>query len=294
MLRGIAKGGLYQVQSASQFSQASTALLCQSSSNKFESMFAYFPTMSCNPSGSLNSSDTVHHLSCKKAFIARASEVNVNLLHKRLGHPAFHTLKTILKSCTIGIFNKTKVLNFCSACQFGKSHLLHFDSVATKTTEPLQLLYADLWGPSHVTSTQDYSYYLSILDDFSRFTWIFPLAAKSDALQVFQTFKSFIEKFLNRNIKTVQTNWGCEFRSFSTYIAQSGIQFRHPCPYIHHQNDRIERKHRHVVDIGLTLLAQANLPLKFWWNAFHTAVFLINRLPTPTLNNISPYQKLFA
>ena len=47
------------------------------------------------------------------------------------------------------------------------------------------------------------------------------------------------------------------------------------------------------MDIGLTLLAQASLPLKFWWNAFHTAVFLINRLPTPTLNNISPYQKIF-
>ena len=61
----------------------------------------------------------------------------------------------------------------------------------------------------------------------------------------------------------------------------------------HHQNGRIERKHRHIVDIGLTLLAQAHLPLKFWWNAFQTAVYIINRLPTPVLNNISPYQKLF-
>ena len=41
------------------------------------------------------------------------------------------------------------------------------------------------------------------------------------------------------------------------------------------------------------MLAQANLPLKLWWNAFHIAIFLINSIPTPTLNNISPYQKLF-
>ncbi|KAJ4718927.1 Retrovirus-related Pol polyprotein from transposon TNT 1-94 [Melia azedarach] len=44
--------------------------------------------------------------------------------------------------------------------------------------------------------------------------------------------------------------------------------------------------------MGLTLLAQASLPLKFWWDAFHTSVFLINRLPTPVLHRFSPYKKL--
>lgn len=71
---------------------------------------------------------------------------------------------------------------FCNACQQGKTHRLHFNSVATNTTEPLQLVYADLWDPSPINSTQEYSYYLSILFYFSCFTWIFPLAAKSDAL----------------------------------------------------------------------------------------------------------------
>lgn len=112
-------------------------------------------------------------------------------------------------------------------------------------------------------------------------------------LQVFTTFKNFIEKHLDKKIKIVQTNWGVEFRSFSTLLTLLGIHFKHPCPHIHHQNGKIERKHRHIVDIRLTLLAQSNLPLKFWWNAFYTAVFLINRLPTPVLNNVSPDYKLF-
>ena len=110
---------------------------------------------------------------------------------------------------------------------------------------------------------------------------------------MFKNFKTFIEKHLQLAIKTVQTDWGREFRSFSSLLTTSGIHFRHPCPHIHHQNGRIERKHRHIVDVGLTLLAQAHLPLKYWWNAFHTAVYLINRLPTPVLNIISPFQKLF-
>ena len=149
--------------------------------------------------------------------------------------------------------------------------------------------YADLWGPSHITFSQCYNYYLSILDYYSRFIWIFPLKAKSDSLQVFTDFKNFIEKHLVKRINTVQTDWGGEFISFSLLLTASSIHFRHPCPHIHHQNGKIERKHRHI----LTLLAQSNLPLTFWWNAFHTLVFLINKLPTPVLNNVSPYFKLF-
>lgn len=45
--------------------------------------------------------------------------------------------------------------------------------------------------------------------------------------------------------------------------------------------------------MALTLLAQAALPLKYWWDACVSSVFLINRLPTPVLNNVSPFQKLF-
>ena len=144
--------------------------------------------------------------------------VDVNLLRRRLGHSAVHVLKTVINSCNkFGSLNKIQNLEFCNACQFGKNHMLHFNFVQTKSTKPLQLLYADLWGPSHVTSTQGYAYYLSILDDFSRFTWIFSLNSNSNALTVFVKFKTFIEKHLQKNIKTVQTNWGGNSDHFLPY-----------------------------------------------------------------------------
>ena len=46
----------------------------------------------------------------------------------------------------------------------------------------------------------------------------------------------------------------------------------------------MERKHRHVVEVGLSLLAYASLPLKYWPFAFQSALYLINRLPTSELN----------
>lgn len=61
------------------------------------------------------------------------------------------------------------------------------------------------------------------------------------------------------------------------------------CPYTSQQNGRAERKHRHIAELGLTLLAQAKMPMSFWWDAFSTAVYLINRLPSTTNFNKSPY-----
>ncbi|WVZ16857.1 hypothetical protein V8G54_009839 [Vigna mungo] len=65
------------------------------------------------------------------------------------------------------------------------------------------------------------------------------------------------------------------------------------CPYTSQQNDRAERKHRHITEFCLTLLAQAKMPLHYWWEAFSTTVYLINRLPSLVTQNESPYSLLF-
>jgi hypothetical protein len=56
----------------------------------------------------------------------------------------------------------------------------------------------------------------------------------------------------------------------------------------------VERKHCHIIETGLALLYHANLPLRFWDDAFQTKCYLINHLPTSTLHNITPFEKLFA
>uniref|UniRef100_A0A803NLP6 Integrase catalytic domain-containing protein n=1 Tax=Cannabis sativa TaxID=3483 RepID=A0A803NLP6_CANSA len=156
-----------------------------------------------------------------------------------------------------------------------------------------QLVHYDLWGPSFTTSHNDYKYYIHFIDAYSRFTWLYLLKTKSDAIKAFHIFKTEVELQLGTKIKVFQSDWGGEYRSFTQSLQEAGIIHRKPCPTTHEQNGIAERKHRHIVENGLTLLAQANLPLKYWDEAFRTAIYLYNRLPTPVLSLKSPIEVLF-
>lgn len=80
---------------------------------------------------------------------------------------------------------------------------------------------------------------------------------------------------------------------FAPYLDRHGILHRFSCPYTSEQNGIVERKHRHVVELGLILLAQASLPLKYWTDAFFSATHLINRLPSKSIGGNTPYGMIF-
>ncbi|RZM22724.1 MAG: transposase, partial [Pedobacter sp.] len=132
------------------------------------------------------------------------------------------------------------------------------------------------------------------VDDFTKYTWIFPLKLKSETMSVFLKFNAFVDRHFSTKIQTLHTDWGGEFRGLGAHLETLGIRHIRSCPYIHQQNGCAERKHQHVVETGLSLLAQSTLPSEFWWDAFFTSTTIINVLPTPTLQNKSPSQVLYS
>lgn len=82
---------------------------------------------------------------------------------------------------------------------------------------------------------------------------------------VFVTFKLYIENLLSLKIKCFRSDGGGEFMSsiFQSFLRTNGIIHQVSCPYTPEQNGCAERKHRHLVEIGLTLLFNAGMPLKF-------------------------------
>jgi IS30 family transposase len=77
--------------------------------------------------------------------------------------------------------------------------------------------------------------------------------------------------------------------SFQAYLQQKGIISQRSCPYTPQQNRVAESKNHHLLDVVRTLLIDSFVPSKFWVEALSTAVYLINHLPTTTLNYDSPY-----
>ena len=90
----------------------------------------------------------------------------------------------------------------------------------------------------------------------------------------------------------MQTDWGGEYEKLNSFFQNVGITHHVSCPHAHQQNGSAERKHRHIVEVGLALLANASMALKFWDEAFLTATFLINLLPSKVLNFETPVEKL--
>jgi hypothetical protein len=94
----------------------------------------------------------------------------------------------------------------------------------------------------------------------------------------------------------LQSDGGGKYTShqFQSFLSLHRIQHCISYPYTAQQNGLAEHKHRHIMDMGLTLLARSHLPTSFWNDAFLTSIFIINRLPTPTLDNATPFLKLFG
>ena len=146
--------GLYQVEGLNTVCHSiqSHALLSSKYvsvvNSKFNPLFMFSQCIAANatPSFAVNSFQINDDV--KMALFSHSSKsFDCNIMHKLLGHPATHALTQVMKifDQTFNL-NKHVSINFCSACQFGKSHMHHFPSVDTTTTEPLEIIHVDLWG----------------------------------------------------------------------------------------------------------------------------------------------------
>lgn len=183
----------------------------------------------------------------------------------------------------------------CESCQLGKKSKLPFSVSVSSTFAPLEKVHIDLWGPAPITSVNKFLYYDAIVDDFTMFIWLIPLRQKLDFFHQFILLERYVLQQFEKNIKVVQTDGGGEFMNnlFVTHLHKSGILHQVSCSHTPEQNGYVERRHRNIRELGLTMMMHVNIPKYCWVEVFATAVFLINRLPTITLNWKSPFFMLY-
>ena len=110
---------------------------------------------------------------------------DTNLWHKRLGHPSIQTLKSV----DFLQYNKDMdAINTCHVCPLAKQTRLSFPVSETRATKCFDLVHLDLWGPYKIPTFDKEHYFLTIVDDCSRYTWIHLLQLKSETIVALNFF----------------------------------------------------------------------------------------------------------
>lgn len=211
------------------------------------------------------------------------------LWHQRMGHPSSAPLQELSKNVSEIFFES---LHACDVCPLAKQTRLPFPRSFISSVAPFDLIHCDIWGPHRVNSHTGARYFLTIVDDFSRFTWVHLMSFKSETQTLLKSFFAWVKTQFNCEIKALQSDNGTEFTSMISFFNDHGTIFQHSCTSTPQQNGVVERKHRHLLNVGRALRFQANIPLKFWGESIQTACYLINRLPTPLLSRKSPFEFL--
>lgn len=154
-------------------------------------------------------------------------------------------------------------------------------------------MHIDIWGPFSLISVEGYKYFLTIIDDHTRFTWVYLLRKKSDVSTIFPTFYELIFTQFNLHIKSVRSANAPEL-NFVEYFKTKGIIHYHSCVERPQQNSVVERKHQHILNVARALLFQSNVPLVYWSDCILTAVYVINRTPSSILWNKTPFDILYC
>ena len=97
-------------------------------------------------------------------------------------------------------------------------------------------------------------------------------------------------------MKNFRTDNGGEYTSteFENYLKKEGIEHQYTIPKTPQQNEVLERMNRTLVETVRSMLSESGLPHRFWAEALFTAAYLINRRPTVTLEEMTPFEAWYG
>ena len=108
-------------------------------------------------------------------------------------------------------------------------------------------------GPYRTISSCGASYFLTIVDDFSRAVWIYLLADKKEVSIMLKRFLAMVERQFAQQVKIFRSDNGTKFTCLKSYFFDKGIIFQTSCTSTPQQNGRVERKHQHILNIARAL-----------------------------------------
>ena len=233
-------------------------------------------------------------ISVAAVTVAISSLPSLALWHSRLGHASSSRVQQLASKGLLGSVSED---NFdYTSCQLGKQPALPFNNSESISNSIFELIHSNVWGPSPVASISGSRYFVIFIDDYSRYSWIFPMKSRSEILQIYSNFTKMVETQFFKRIKTFRSDNTLEYTqyAFQALLHSYGIVHYLTCPGTSQKNGRAERKFRHILDTIRALLLSTKIPASFWGEATLHAVHAINRIPSDVIHNQTPYEHLFG
>ncbi|CAI7901768.1 unnamed protein product [Closterium sp. NIES-54] len=224
------------------------------------------------------------------------------LWHHRLGHPSMPRLRGM--ASRVLVFGLSRSLPplppgpapTCVPCVEGRQRAAPHSSEFPPTEAPLQTLHMDVWGPAHVCGQGHERYFLLVVDDYSRYTTVFPLRSKDEVTEVLIDWIRAARLRLRESfgsdfpVQRLHSDRGGEFSSalLGAFCRAQGIRQTFTLPASPQQNGIAERLIGMVMDVARTSMIHAAAPHFLWPFAVQYAAHQLNLQPRVSLPETSP------
>ena len=149
--------------------------------------------------------------------------------------------------------------------------------------------YEHLWSISY-PFWNGQQYFITFIDDYSCYGYLYFIQEKSQSLDVFKNFKAEVENQLSKKIKAIRSDHGGEYygrydgsgeqrpRPFAKYLMECGIVLQYTMPGTPSQNGVAERQTRTFKDMVRSMISHSTLSESLWGEAIKTVVYILNRV----------------
>ena len=224
------------------------------------SKFGTFVGKSYESGGLFRLSVLNNHSSYHVNVVCNNDSIN-NIWHSRLCHVNFEAIKRLSDMSLIPEYKHVKGVK-CGICVQAKQPRKLFHTVEGRSTTPLELIHSDICEMNGIITKGGKRYFLTLIDDATRFCYIYLLRTKDEALEHFKIYKTEVENQLDKKIKRLRSDRGGEYLSnlFDEYCKECGIIHETTAPYSPQSNGVAERKNRTVCDLANALLQSSGMP----------------------------------
>ena len=250
----------------------------------------------------------------------RALAASLKIWHHRLAHVNPAGIEQMIKKNVVKgakLLPGTFDAKICHGCVLGKGHRDSFPKHSmSRTNRVLEIVHSDVVGPLEIPSIGGSRYFITFIDDYSKWTVVYMMRKKSDALGCFIKYHRHAEKHVGEKIKsfnihtyetndslsidhrdvfklkTLRSDNGGEYlsRAFSNYLDSHGISHQLTVPYSPQQNGVAERMNRTLMNHTRSILISQKVEKKFWAEALSTVVYIRNRVTAQSLGpNLTPH-----